>query len=200
MEDRRMSTASTDVPTSDGRTRAGLWGGPLILGFLIALLGIFALVSTGASGLASVLLFGTLLVIGGALQIWHALRDRASPHWLLHLLGGLFSIVVGFVYWSRPLAGLAALTLLFGTYLVCLGLMRVVTTVLDRYPGWGWDTFYGLVALVLGAVVLSTWPTSSLWVIGALVGVELVSRGVAIMALAMTVRHEIRFRHQPAGA
>jgi uncharacterized membrane protein HdeD (DUF308 family) len=185
------TTTGSRLPAADGRARATLWGGPLILGLLIVVLGIVALVATGVTGVASVLLLGSLLVAGGLVELVSAFRDRAAGRFLLHLVGGLFSIVVGVFFWIRPVAGLASLTLLFGSFLACVGLLRGITSVMDRYPGWGWDAFYGLLALALGVVVLASWPISTVWAIGTLVAVELIGRGIAMVALAMGVRRTL---------
>ena len=41
-------------------------------------------------------------------------------------------------------------------------------------PGSGWLLFDGLVSLVLGILIWSHWPMSSVWFIGTLIGIRLV--------------------------
>jgi uncharacterized membrane protein HdeD (DUF308 family) len=171
-----------------------LSGGPLLLGLVVCLLGIVALMASAVTGLLSALLLGILLVAAGLLQLVQAHRHRREGHLALHLVGGVLSMVVGFFFCVRPLAGMAALTLLFGGYLTAMGLLRGLTSLTDRYASWGWDAAYGLLALSLGVLVLFTWPISALWVVGALVSAELVARGLAMMALGVGLRRAVLAR------
>jgi len=63
---------------------------------------------------------------------------------------------------------------------------------MDRYDGWGWDFTYGLCALAIGVIAARAWPLSTFWLLGMLVGAELIVRGVAMIAGAVTARHALR--------
>jgi uncharacterized membrane protein HdeD (DUF308 family) len=110
----------------------------------------------------------------------------------MFLLGGILSIVVGAMVLARPGAGLVAMTLLLAGYFFASGLFRGITSLVDRYAGWGWDFFYGLVSVVLGIIISAQMPTSSLWALGVVVGVEIFVRGLSIMAGALTLRGAMR--------
>ena len=62
----------------------------------------------------------------------------------------------------------------------------------DRYARWGWDCFDGIVSVLLGAVIMAQWPLSTVWAVGIVVGVGLLSRGIALMAGSLAVRSVIR--------
>jgi len=47
---------------------------------------------------------------------------------------------------------------------------------------------YGIIAVLLGAYVVASWPISSLWVLGTVVGVEIVMRGFALVAASWLMR------------
>ncbi|MCI0571912.1 MAG: DUF308 domain-containing protein [Myxococcaceae bacterium] len=185
-------TRKTTVPAVEGRVKATVWGLPFLLGLLLFAGGIFCFIAAGVTGLASILLFGGLLLAGGVLEIIRAFKERGTRQFLPHLLAGLLTLVVGGLFLARPLVGLAAVTLLLAGYFFASGLFRTITSVLDRYEGWGWDLFSGVVSLLLGVVVFSQWPISSLWVVGVLIAVELVMRGAATMAGALALRRVLR--------
>jgi uncharacterized membrane protein HdeD (DUF308 family) len=45
----------------------------------------------------------------------------------------------------------------------------------------------GVLALIVGLLILSEFPSSALWAIGALVGINFICTGLAYVLLALTV-------------
>jgi uncharacterized membrane protein HdeD (DUF308 family) len=177
----------------EGRVRAATWGGSFVAGLLIFALGVFCLIAAGITGLASILLFGILLLVAGVLEIVSALRERKQGRPALqHFLVGILSIVVGALFLARPAVGLAAVSLLLAGYFFADGLFRSVTSLLDRYENWGWDFISGAVSVILGIIVFSNWPISALWVVGVLVAVQLMMRGLLVMSVSMALRRGLR--------
>lgn len=185
-------TDSRTEPTPSSRTTASMWGGPFIMGLLLTLLGIIALGPIVLTSILSVIFTGAMLLVAGVLEIIHAFRIRKAGSFWKFLLGGLLSFVVGAMLVARPGAGLVALTLLVAGYFFASGLFWVITSTADRYESWGWDLAYGVVSLVLGVIIFAKFPFSTLWTLGLVVGVEILSRGISIMAAALTVRGELR--------
>lgn len=173
-------------------TTSSLWGGPFVMGLLIALLGVLALAALPLTSLATVFFYGALLVVGGIFEMVHAFRVRKTGPFLMFLLGGVLSIVVGALVLMRPGLGLVSLTLLLAGFFLARGFFRGITAVMDRYSGWGWDVLYGLVSVALGVIIFAQLPSSTLWALGLVVGVEILSRGISIMAVALMARSAIR--------
>jgi uncharacterized membrane protein HdeD (DUF308 family) len=189
------STRNNDPWGLNTPSTSGLWGGPFVMGLLIALLGVLALASVPITSLATVLFYGALLVVGGIFEVVHALRVRKTGPFLMFLLGGFLSIVVGALVLMRPGVGLVSVTLLMAGFFFARGLFRGITAVMDRYSGWGWDFIYGLVSVALGVIIFAQLPSSSLWALGLVVGVEILSRGISIMAVALMARSAMRRAH-----
>jgi uncharacterized membrane protein HdeD (DUF308 family) len=141
---------------------------------------------------------GSILVAVGILEVVTAIRLRSSGPFLRLLFGGVLTGVVGGLFLYRPLAGMEALTLLVAFHLFAGGLFCGITSVADRYRGWGWDLAYGLVATAMGVWVVMTFPVSSLWVIGTVVSVEIISRGFALAAASWALRDVEHAAPQPA--
>jgi len=95
---------------------------------------------------------------------------------------------VGAAMIFRPAVGVAGSGLLIAGWLFATGLFRGVTALMDRYRYWGWDLFYGLVSILLGAWIISSMPTSAMWLLGTVVSIELMTRGVAIMGASRALR------------
>ena len=171
---------------------SALWTGPFVMGLLITLLGLLALGSVALTSFLSALFYGGVLMVAGVLEIVHGLRNRDTGPFLLFVLGGLLSFLVGGFLLTQPDAGLVALTLLLASYFLASGFFRVITASLDRHPGWGWDFAQGAVSVLLGALIFSRMPSSSLWVLGVVVGVEIFTRGLSLLAGALVVRGLMR--------
>lgn len=183
---------TSGIETTKGRAVSGVWGGPFVLGLLVTILGLVALVSSTATSVVSAVFLGAILAVSGIFEIVSAFRYRKAGRFLGLLLGGILTTVVGFLILTRPLVGLAAMTLLLAGFFLASGLFHGITALVDRYGGWGWDLFYGVVAVFLGVSIFSSWPLSALWVVGVVVGAEVATRGIAMMAGSLQLRRTLR--------
>jgi uncharacterized membrane protein HdeD (DUF308 family) len=50
----------------------------------------------------------------------------------------------------------------------------------------------GIVDLILAALIISGWPGTAGWVLGLIVGVNLITSGIAIIMVAVTARRFVR--------
>jgi uncharacterized membrane protein HdeD (DUF308 family) len=158
------------------------------LGVVLLGVGFWALKSSMATTLLSVMLLGWSLVVGGVAEVVHALGARRSSGFTLHLLSGVLGAVVGLLVLRTPVGSALALSLLAVGWLGASGLFRVAASLLNRQDGWRWETLNGLVALVLSVLVWRQLPGSALWLLGTCVGVELVFRGAAWIAFAIGLK------------
>jgi uncharacterized membrane protein HdeD (DUF308 family) len=150
--------------------------------------GAAALMAPLLTTLTTVVFYGWLLVVGGASETVAALSARPWGGFVLPLLGGILAIVVGVSLVGHPGAAAQGLTLLVSTFFLFGGLMRAAVAASVRFPSWGWSVAGGLVTASLGAIVWSEWPASSSWLIGTYFGVEMLTRGWALLMLALAVR------------
>ena len=182
----RMSTYP-----SDDRMRTWPSGGALfvMLGVVWMLLGLFLIAAPMVGTLAAVWLFGVLLVVGGILHTAHAFLVRDWQGFLLHLLEGLLSIVVGAVLLADPVGGAIGLTLLIGVFLAAGGVLRFVLGFQLRRNGAGaWLLVSGVLEFLLGLIILTGWPGSSAWVIGLFLGIRMLFSGTSMVALGLAPR------------
>jgi uncharacterized membrane protein HdeD (DUF308 family) len=161
------------------------WGWLLAWGILLVLAGMLGLGYSFAVSVVTTVFVGGLLIAYGVMEVIHAFRHQRWAGFFLFLLGGLLSIVAGGVLWARPLASLEVLTLLVASYFLVLGAFRVVGAVSSRHPGWGWGLFNGAVSVLLGLLIWNGWPSSSLWVIGMFVAIDMIFQGWNYVMLAL---------------
>lgn len=168
--------------------RSAGWGVAMTIGILLIILGALALAGVALTSLVSVIYLGVLLIVVGILEIVSAFRAHRNGPFLVYFLAGLLSIVVGGLFLDRPLASLASLTMLIAGFLFAGGLFRGIHAIVERYPQWGWDLAYAVLTIALGAYVAAQWPVSALWVIGTIVAIEIIARGVTLVAASWVLR------------
>jgi uncharacterized membrane protein HdeD (DUF308 family) len=163
--------------------------GFLALGIVMLLLGIAAIAFPFFATLAVALLVGWILAISGAVGIVHAFGIKQWKGFLFALLGALLSLGIGMILLFYPLTGVLSLTLLIAAFFLASGVLRVLLALrLRPADHWGWLLTSGALAFLLGALILSQWPQASGWVIGVLVGIDLVFSGWVSIMLAMAAR------------
>ena len=164
------------------------WGWLCALGAALVVFGIVAIAAPWMTTLASVAIYGWLLLVGGICEVVAAFSARPCSGVLLHLAAGILGIVVGVALIGRPDAGATAATLVLAIFLTISGLSRSIAAGIMQFPAWGWAVAGGLITTLLGASVWSQWPSSSTWLIGTFVGVELLSRGWSLVMFALAAR------------
>ena len=165
------------------------WGWFLTLGIILLILGAVSLGAVSVATVASVVLFGWILVVAGAFEVCTAFLAQQWSGVFLHLLVGVLNIVFGIMVIGNPLISAGVLTLLLAALFMTGGLFRFLAAVTVRYAAWGWAALDGVVGMVCGALIWSQWPTTALWVIGMFVGVTLLFRGWSWVMFALSARH-----------
>jgi uncharacterized membrane protein HdeD (DUF308 family) len=171
---------------------SNFWGVPFVTGLLLAALGIFAIIASGIASLATVIVFGLVLLASGISQIAHTFAFRKQGRFVLNLLSGVFAVVVGVFFLFSPVAGLKAISVLLIGFFLVNGLFHSITAVADRYPNWGLDLAYGVAAIALGIVAIAQFPFTASWLVGTLVGLEILFRGMMLMSVSLAVRRVSR--------
>ncbi len=164
------------------------WFWFLALGIALITLGIVAIGSAFFVSVLTVVVFGVLLLAGGIALIVSAFWIGKWSGFLLHVLIGIFYLVVGVLLVDSPLEATAAITLMVAVFLIVSGLFRIVASLDMRFHNWGWQLLSGSVALLLGILIYRQWPASGLWVIGMFVGIEMIFYGLAWVMLGLDVR------------
>lgn len=169
------------------------WGWFLGLGIVLMVLGIVAMIAPVAATLAAELVFGWLLIISGIAHGIHAVQSRSWKGFILQLLLGILSTAVGVFLLLYPLQGVVTLTLVLALYFIAEGIAKIVMAVQIRsMPNWGWLLTSGLLALVLGVLIWMQLPGAAAWVIGFMVGIDLVFSGLALVMLALAWRGRVQ--------
>ena len=153
------------------------------------ILGIMAIVEPGVAGLAVTVLVGWLLLFGGAAHMVAAFSGGGAGRVVWHVLVALLYIAGGLYFLMHPLLGLGSLTLLLGVIILVAAVFELVAYFRSRAEsGSGWLLINGLITLLLGGLIYFHWPSSSVWAIGTLVGVNLLMTGISRLMLGLAAR------------
>jgi uncharacterized membrane protein HdeD (DUF308 family) len=165
------------------------WRWLLGLGILLVVLGILLILAPVVGTLAIDLLVGWFLIFGGVAQVVQAFTVKAWRGFALALASGILYAGVGVLLVFFPLAGAQALTFLLAAFLLIEGIVRIGMALRVRPDqGWGWLLFGGIVTVILAVMIWGHWPSSALWVIGLLVGINLLFSGWSLIMLANAAR------------
>jgi len=177
------NTASTLEPL---RAKSG-W--IVALGIVYVIAGFIALGSVVMATVVSVFVVGIMMLIAGVAEVINAFQVKSWGKFLLWVLLGVLYIVAGFVTFQNPLLAAAILTLVLGVTLIVSGVMRLILAFsMKAGMPWIWIALSGVITFLLGAIILSHWPVSSLYILGVFLGVDLVFAGAGWIALGLGLR------------
>jgi uncharacterized membrane protein HdeD (DUF308 family) len=168
--------------------RYSLWY--LIQGVLLVVAGIFAIIYPVISSVAVIVLLGWLLIISGVVQGLSLIGARHVPHFWLQLISFVLAIVIGVLFLREPAEGLLTVTLLLIVFFMMEGISKVVFALtIKPFPNWGWVLASGLVGIALSLILWASLPVTAVWLVGLLLGLELISVGAALAWMAWQVRN-----------
>jgi uncharacterized membrane protein HdeD (DUF308 family) len=172
--------------TTDIR-RATTWS--LVLSVLMMVAGVLAIGLPMIAGIAVTGIVGWLLILSGVLHLALALTGGGATAVVWETLLGAVYGAIGFYLLLNPVAGLESLTLAIAIYLFVEAIFEFALAFQFRYAnGAGWLLARGIIVLALAVMIGGTWPSSAAWVVGTLVGVNMLFSGLARFMLARTIR------------
>lgn len=173
------------------RHLCGQWWCFLLQGILLAVCGTAAVLFpalTIVTSFAAMVILGVALMVAGVATIVTSLWAGKWSGLLLHLLVGILYIVTGFVITDRPGVSAAVVTSFLAAFFIIAGTFRMVAALVLRFGHWGWALLNGAVTLLGGVIIYRHFPESALWVIGLLVGLEMMFHGWSWVMLALALR------------
>jgi len=159
------------------------------LSVVMILAGIVAIAVPPAAGVAVALIVAWLLILSGAAHLVFAWYTRSAGGFTWELLLGVLYVAIGAYILIHPVAGLASLTLALAIYLLVEGILEFALSFrLRPMPGSGWLMFDGVITFILAVMIWRTWPSSTEWVIGTLVGISMLFSGITRLMLSLAAR------------
>lgn len=156
----------------------------LVSGVLFIALGAAAVLMPQASTIAVNVIVGWLLLFSGAVYVWSAFSMHGGWQIAGTVALAALSIVVGLLLLAYPLRIAITLTLLLGVFFLAGGLAKLYSAIRNRHVrGWWWGGIGGIASLTIAGLVFAGWPGTGTWILGVLVGVDLIVSGAMLIAL-----------------
>lgn len=156
---------------------------------LFILLGIFAIAEPMVAAVAVALLVGWVLIFGGVAHLVSAFAGGGAGRVVWQVLIGIVYLIGGFYFLTHTLMGVGTLTLLLAGIILAEGVFEIIAYFKARGSGGGgWLLINGLITLFLGGLIWFHWPSSSVWAIGTLLGVNLLMTGFSRLMFGLAAR------------
>jgi uncharacterized membrane protein HdeD (DUF308 family) len=166
-------------------------GWSIALSIFLILAGLLAILLPPIMGLGVTLYIGWLLVLSGIAHFVFAWKSHSAGAVLWEVLVGLVYLFAGGYLILHPLAGLLSLTLLLAIYLCIEGIFEIILSFQLTRDGRFWMIFEGIVTLILAVMIWRTWPYSTIWAIGTLVGISMVFSGISRLMFSLACRRSL---------
>ncbi len=166
---------------------------------LMIVLGFIAIIFPFFATIATTLTFGWIFIFAGVAQIVYAFRSRGAGQIVWKLILGFLYFLSGIFVMINPLEGAFAFTLVLGITISVQGVIQVSLAFQMRRisPNWGWMLASGIIGIIFGVFVWSTSPLSAAWLIGILIGTNLLFDGMWMLTLHAGQRHALHDLEPP---
>jgi uncharacterized membrane protein HdeD (DUF308 family) len=183
---------ATDTPDIDRSNYEKIQTWSLSTGIGMVFLGLFTTAFALFTTFLTIIFLGIILVVRGAGDIIAVFMPHNKRGLVWHLFGGILSVAVGVLMILRPGVTAATLTYLLAAFLVILGLFKTVAAPIEHDANWGWMMLSGIVSLIFGIWIIGMWPTVSFWLIGLLIGIEILIQGIVMIVLPYSIPRTTR--------
>ncbi|MGZ3744438.1 MAG: HdeD family acid-resistance protein, partial [Pseudobdellovibrionaceae bacterium] len=160
----------------------------IFLGAVYLLLGIVALAFASATTLTAIITLGFVLMAAGIAEIIYGIQGRKRGQLWPHVAFGSLGLICGFLILINPIENTLGFTLVAGFLLIANGLAKTVGSLAERESGWNWYLANGIISIILGGLILRSFPISAFWTIGVFVGVDLLVVGASLMGLGYSAK------------
>ena len=159
------------------------------LGILFIVLGMIGVAGQTLFSFVSINMLGAFLIVGGILQGVHALKSHGWNSVGIQTIQAILYIASGLYTWAFPIPALEVITLWLAAIFFVTGFLRLVSAFQHRLFGeWFWLVLSSAISILLGVMIMNSFPSSSLWLPGLLIAVELLLQGWSMLFLGLAAR------------
>ncbi len=164
----------------------------LMEGILLMALGIAMLMLPKLTTFTFGLLLSISFVIYGGYKAINAFMTRNySRHFALNMIIGLLLITIGVFLFLAPMFSLMLITSIIGIYFLLESISSTAFAVQNRKTLYFWwaGIVVGIIQFLLGLIVIIALPSSALWVIGVLAGINFLITGMAMISMYISTKY-----------
>jgi uncharacterized membrane protein HdeD (DUF308 family) len=183
---------SNDVQRSVMETMQTYWALFLVQGVVMMILGVLAVIWPQISTVAADIYIGWIFLFSGIAGLVTMFWAANIPAFLWSLLTAALSLIVGVLLLWHPVEGVVSLTLALIALFIVEGIFQIAAAIRyrDAFPdSWGWMVMSGIADLILAWLIISGLPGTASWALGLIVGVNLITSGLALIMAAIAGRN-----------
>jgi uncharacterized membrane protein HdeD (DUF308 family) len=169
----------------DTRSWTSGWWLLLLIGVLCVVAGVIVLLKPSDSLATLAVVAGIFVLVDGAFELAAAIAGATTNRGLVAILG-ILSVIVGVLLIRHPIAGVAAIALLIGIWLIAIGVLRFVAS-FELAEHRAWSIVVAVVEVIAGIAIVAS-PDIGFATLAVLVGLAFIVKGVAMCALGWEMR------------
>jgi len=159
------------------------------LGILFIILGMIGVAGQVLFSLVSVNVLGIFLFAGGVLQGIHAFKSAGWKSVSVQLIFAFLYIGAAIYVWVFPIPALEAITLWLAAIFFITGFLRLISAFQHRhFAEWFWLALSAAISILMGVLIMNNFPSSSLWLPGLLIAIELLLQGWSLLFLGFAAK------------
>jgi uncharacterized membrane protein HdeD (DUF308 family) len=158
-------------------------------GALSVIVGVVAMSRPGLASVAIAQIIGIFCLVSGAALLVSALLGKTKKHRLLDFFSAALRVVVGLLLIVKVVQGVMALTLVLAAIFLAEGIFGILLGfgLRGKNSAWIWVVLNGVVALILGGLLLAKFPSDADWAIGLLFGINSVFLGLSLIMFGTAI-------------
>jgi uncharacterized membrane protein HdeD (DUF308 family) len=143
------------------------------------------------ASLAVTIFLGWMFLISGIGGLIITYWARSMPGFWWSLISAALAVLAGGILLARPVQAVLTLTIVVGAYFLAEGVTSIMYALEHRRElsgRWSWLLVAGLMDILIAFIVIAGLPGSAEWVLGLLVGINLLFGGATLIGMALAAR------------
>ena len=164
----------------------------LIEGILLSVLGLGMLVLPKITTISFGLLLCLMFIVYGGYKVINAILTRNySRHFVLNIVTGLLLFLTGVFLFMAPMFNLLLITSAIGVYFILESISSIAFAVQNKNTLYFWwlAILVGVMQFLLGLIIILGLPSTALWVVGVLAGINFLIAGVVFISMYLSTKY-----------
>lgn len=163
----------------------------LIEGILLSVLGLGMLVLPKITTISFGLMLCLTFIVNGGYKVINAILTRNySRHFVLNIVTGLLLFLTGVFLFMAPMFNLLLITSAIGVYFILESISSIAFAVQNKNTLYFWwlAILVGVMQFLLGLIIILGLPSTALWVVGVLAGINFLIAGVVLISMYISTK------------
>ena len=164
----------------------------LVEGILLSALGLAMLMLPKITTISFGLMLCLTFIIYGGYKVINAILTRNySRHFVLNIVAGALLFLTGVFLFMAPMFNLILITSDIGVYFILESIASIAFAVQNKNTLYFWwlEILVGIMQFLLGLIIILGLPSTALWVVGILAGINFLIAGVVFISMYLSTKY-----------